>query len=147
VDPQYRDYFQVRADRLLSIGLGTEPQVFGAAALAQEPGHVAATRAVEAAALAVEGRTVLRPDASVLLYLLSSELVARPLLAGRVAPQEFEGDLAQDARTVVEAAASVTDDGEVSAHQVIDGLSRSWDQLATARWGIWDRRGRRAEGP
>jgi hypothetical protein len=85
----------------------------------------------------------LRSDAAILIYLLASELVAKPVLSvsNQASPGLVE-DLSRDAATVAREASSDSEATEVSAHGIVDGLSRSWDQLATARWRVWDRRGR-----
>lgn len=82
----------------------------------------------------------LRPDAELLLLLLAEEIVAKPVAA--VTPDqapELPGVLRTDVETLVANALEPANEGEVSAHAVVDSLSRSWDQLESARFRLWDR--------
>jgi hypothetical protein len=82
----------------------------------------------------------LREDAQLLIALLAQELVARPVAT--VTPEDAEqlpGILEDDIGTIVRQAAETANDGEVSAHAVIDGLSSSWDRLRSSNLRVWDR--------
>lgn len=143
MDEQYIDYFGQRADDLLSGQLPLTDrerflETFGGPPL-ERPDHQAALSAVQSARSAVGEHRRLRADAELVIYLLSSELVAKPLIAGGQAVEVFTSDLSSDAATVASAGADTADATEVSAHQIIDGLSHSWDKLAIARWRVWDR--------
>jgi hypothetical protein len=82
----------------------------------------------------------LREDAQLLIALLAMELVARPVAT--VTPEDAEqlpAILDEDIGTIVRQAAETANDGEVSAHAVIDGLSSSWDRLRSSNLRVWDR--------
>jgi hypothetical protein len=82
----------------------------------------------------------LREDAQLLIGLLAMELVARPVVT--VTPEDAEklpAILDEDIGTIVRQAGETADDGEISAHAVIDGLSSSWDRLRSSNLRVWDR--------
>jgi hypothetical protein len=85
----------------------------------------------------------LRPDAELFLLLNFREMIARPLDArGSVEVRdELRGGLEHDIWTVAEAAAEDAEEPEVSGHQVVNALSKTWYRMITLRWGIWDREG------
>ena len=87
-----------------------------------------------------------RPDAVHFLRVNLHQMVAEPLFrsaerlgAGevRLHPKELKEDLKHDAQTVLLAAARISDDGEVTGHQLVNALSRSWDLLRTTAFDIW----------
>lgn len=80
----------------------------------------------------------LRPDAQLLLYLDFAELVARPLAATETLSHGALADLIYgDMRTVSLAAASASDEDEVSAHAVITAVSDNWSTLGLAQASFW----------
>jgi hypothetical protein len=84
----------------------------------------------------------LRPDAELVLFLLADEIVAKPVAT--VTPEEapdLPEVLRADAETLVINAERSANDGEVSAHAIVDSLSRSWGELQSARFRFWDRTG------
>lgn len=82
---------------------------------------------------------MLRPDAEVLLYSLAYELVARPVLTVEpTAQQQLAEDVAADAVSIVRSTEVQAED-EVTSHEVVDALSRSWGELRVANWRFWDR--------
>jgi hypothetical protein len=84
----------------------------------------------------------LRPDAELVLLLLADEIVAKPVAA--VTPEEapeLSGILRADAEALVANAEPSANEGEVSAHAVVDSLSRSWSDLQSARFRLWDNAG------
>jgi hypothetical protein len=81
-----------------------------------------------------------RSDAQLFLLLVGGELVAKPVAAvGPEEAAELPEILAEDAATIIRNAAERADEGEISAHSVVDGLSASWEDLRSARFRIWDR--------
>lgn len=156
VNPAYRAYFRQRLEQMLeddraagAVGRG------GFAADSRAP--LLARAAIDHARLQVPRNIEMRPDAELLVYLLASEFVAKPVLA--MEPQnaiELADDLAEDAARVVDdAGRRVLDerrdypdaDGphEVSAHQVVNALSENWSELRTGRLSIWDGAARRRD--
>lgn len=137
MDPDYMAYFGQRSGQLLhgvpaALDLRLEAQGIG-------PARLIARGAVEAARRGLSPTKVLRPDAEVLLYSLAFELVARPVLTVEPSTQEqLARDIAADAASVV-SSADTQPDGEITSHAVVDGLSRSWEELRVANWRFWDR--------
>lgn len=137
MDPDYLAYFGQRSEQLLSgvpaaWDLRLESRQVG-------PSRLMARVAVDAARQELPQVGVLRPDAEVLLYSIAYELVARPVLTIEPSMQEqLAADVAADARTIARAA-NTADNGDISSHALVDGLSRSWDELRMANWRFWDR--------
>lgn len=124
---EYNDYFDTRLRELDEL-LPTDAAGRGAAREA-----VTVARRV-----ADENGQPLRPDAALLIYLLSHELVARPVLS--VLPeqgQQVGPAITQDVGQIASVAVGLGGE-EVTAHSVIDALSSSWQELATADFEMWD---------
>jgi nucleotide-binding universal stress UspA family protein len=104
-----------------------------------EAGRGAAREAVSVARdVAEQNGQSLRPDAALLIYVLSHELVARPVL--NVLPEQHDQvglAVAQDVSQIMNAAAGFGGE-QITAHTVIDALSSSWQDLATAQFQMWD---------
>ena len=81
----------------------------------------------------------LRADAKVLLVVNFSELVRRPLAYARAWPDQCSpGDLRDDITTLTDGAyPNDVDLGGISAHAVIDSLSRNWPALHLSQVGLW----------
>jgi hypothetical protein len=83
-----------------------------------------------------------RPDAELLLQLAFRELLAQPLLAVRgpqVDVEDLEAAIEGDARTITESALEDSKFEEpVSAHGIVIATSRSWSELRTAGFEVWD---------
>jgi hypothetical protein len=142
VDPDFHDYFEAESRQLREGGgLGRWASLRGAE-VPQEVGE-AVEYAVQTARLRAEEQGLrLRGDTELLLVFLAEELVARPVvLVGGEPIAEVREDLAADVRVVVDEVANSNeaDDGELSAHALINGLSRSWDGLRSGRYRLWDR--------
>lgn len=143
MDNEYRAYFSERSQEVLTDRPVRRAPTLGRAYPEDRSAHVVASSAVDAARRELPHGVQLRPDAELAIYFLVSELVAMPVLALQPnAGPELAADVAVDASTVTRVAASSLTDGddpEVTAHGVIDALSRSWRDLRTARWRVWDR--------
>jgi hypothetical protein len=110
---------------------------YSAVAIAEET----ELRALRAGREAAERRGMhLRGDAELLILFLARDLVAHPVAT--VTPQDANAapeTVAEDVATVVGEASERAEDGEVSAHAIIDGLSVSWERLKSSRFRVWDR--------
>lgn len=148
MDDAFRDYYQQRLEVYAegAEGGATKTQAPGAA-LGMPPPDPRTQEAVRGA-LAAARETArrlgldLRPDAELVLLLLADEIVAKPVAA--INPEEapeLPEVLQADAETLVVNAQRSANDGEVSAHAVVDSLSRSWSELHSARFRLWDRAG------
>lgn len=106
-----------------------------------DTGRRAAREAVDVArGVAEQNGQSLRPDAALLIYVLSHELVARPVL--NVLPDQLDQvglAIAQDVSHIMHIAVGFGGE-EITAHTVIDALSSSWQNLATAQFQMWDGR-------
>jgi len=149
MDDSFRDYYQrrleVHAQRVESAEGGLTEAL--EAAVGMPPPDPRAQEAVRGA-LATAQETAnrlgldLRPDAELVLLLLADEIVAKPVAA--IAPEEVPAlpeVLRADAETLVVNAQQSANEGEVSAHAVVESLSRSWDDIQSARFRLWDRAG------
>lgn len=84
------------------------------------------------------GRT-LRPDAGYLLLLNFSAVVIQPAeLAQRVPVVAFRQDVRNDIRLVVQEAARISNEMEISGHQVINALPSVWAKMKTMAYNVWD---------
>ena len=137
MDDEYRDYFSQRIGEVEAYG-GPPPPWWSRDPVADD----AVQGALEAARGTAERHGLrLRGDAELVIFLLARELVARPVTAVRpTESRELGIDLPKDAEVIVDRAAPDASDGEISAHGVIDALSRLWDELRSGRYRLWDRR-------
>lgn len=106
--------------------------------------------AIETASEAVRRRngTEVRPDAKYFLLLNLLQMLAMPILiARREDPGRVEEDAAYDVDLILRDASESriaptqspsNDRLEISAHQVIDAVSRNWSKLRLSRVRIWD---------
>jgi hypothetical protein len=100
--------------------------------------------AVEAAQ--VSARRRLREDAKALLAVNFLDLVVQPLIVGGKRnyqlPEDVHADIVMLATDVSEQAnrsdTAETADSEISAHEIIDSLSRNWERLQISRWQLWE---------
>jgi hypothetical protein len=142
MDPAYEAYFNERLDRISAKAAAGGVGALREGLAAEDPAHYVARGAVERAqALAQqEHSTRLRPDAALLLYLLSYEFAGAPVR--RVHPEQSEelaGALSDDVTHVVGAAAERVQDRSdgISAHALLDAVSGSWDALQTTAFTVW----------
>ena len=83
-----------------------------------------------------------RPDAVHFLRVNLHQMVAKPLFRGaersstRLHPGELKEDLMHDTRMILREAARAGGD-EVSGHEIVNALSRSWTLLRVAASNIW----------
>lgn len=146
MDSSFEPYFAARVqqmsrenitDELLSRRFGPGP------ALRQWPSEFEA-RVFDAVARGYEsmGSGLVRSDAKLLLQLAFRELLAQPLLAVRgpgVYVDNLLGAIATDSRTITQNALATRADPEpVSAHGIVNATSRSWPELRTAGFEVWD---------
>jgi hypothetical protein len=144
MDRSFEPYFAARVQQIGREGLtGAPPEGFGLAPLSE----VGRPNAFEAGVFDAVARGyanvapgLIRPDAELLLQLAFRELVAQPLLAVR---GQINGDLLGaiegDARTITQNALEARELPElVSAHAIVNATSRSWSELRTARFEVWD---------
>lgn len=80
----------------------------------------------------------LREDAKAFLAVNFSQLIVAPLLAGGERAVEVGDDVRSDIALLVEDASARSQEAQVSAHQVVDALSKSWGRLQIARYGLWE---------
>ncbi|MDX6633972.1 MAG: hypothetical protein QOF06_175 [Solirubrobacterales bacterium] len=100
------------------------------------PAHYIASGGLEAARgqAGEQGRRV-RPDAELLIYLMSREFVAKPGIAVREIPEpELESIVADDMRTLV---AEAEDGEEVSGHALLVAAGSRWDSLRSSALNFW----------
>lgn len=98
----------------------------------------------EALAEVLKDSTVsVRPDAVHFLRVNLHQMIAKPLFRGaerssivRLHPGELKEDLKHDTRMVLREAARAGGD-EVSGHEIVNALSRSWTLLRVAASNIW----------
>lgn len=90
-----------------------------------------------------ESPASVRPDAVHFLRVNLHQMVAEPLFrreahlsVGRLHPGELKEDLKHDARMVIQEAARVGG-SEVTGHQIVDALSRTWESLRITAFDIW----------
>jgi len=144
MDESFRDYFRWRT-QIFEGSLAEQRATLAAEEVPQWaiPG-IAVQVGLETARREAQERGLdLREDAQLLIAILAQELVAQPVAA--VTPEDAEhlpAILAEDIGTIVERAGETANDGQVSAHSVIDGLSASWDRLRSSNLRVWDRAGR-----
>lgn len=137
MDSEFKDYFRERADAREDLRARMiEEQDDGRVASAVETSL--ATARERAGQLGFE----LRGDAELVIAFLAEELVARPLAA--VSPDQVDAlnmNLQSDVVTILDEAerSGSVNEGEVSAHAVIDGLSGSWATLLSGVPRLWDR--------
>lgn len=157
MNPAYRAYFRNRLDQMQADDLDAargDP----AGGLKPDPrAPFFAQAAIDHARRELPDDVELRADAEMLLYLLASEFVAKPVLmmdpgagiglAEAIAEDTAHvlGEAVKQARGSGSVATSTKDAApapvraEVSAHDLVDGLSRSWERLRTADYRVWDR--------
>jgi hypothetical protein len=81
----------------------------------------------------------LRIDACYLLLINFTEMIIRPAeSAGKVPLGALREATANDIRVLIQEAARKTETEEISGHQVIDVLAKSWPNLKTTAFNIWD---------
>lgn len=107
---------------------------------ADDAGRAAREAVTVARDVAQRNGLALRPDAALLIYFLSDELVARPVFSVRPDQQDQVAlAIAEDVSQIINAAVGLGS-AEITAHTVIDALSSSWQNLATAQFQMWDGR-------
>jgi hypothetical protein len=146
MDPSFEPYFTARVQQMRRENLtgelrpgGFEPR----SGLRQWPPGFEA-RVFDAVAGGYEGMGpgLVRSDAELLLQLAFWELLAQPLIAVRgpeVKVDDLLGAIARDSRTITQNALAAREQPEpVSAHGIVDATSRSWAELSTAGFEVWD---------
>jgi hypothetical protein len=140
VDAIFEPYFAARVQQFGRVGLtAAPPEGFGGPSFSG-PNEA---RVFSAVARGYGGVPpgLIRPDAELVLQLAFSELLAQPLLAVR-GPSVDMNNLSEaiegDVRTIMERALAAGGRQPVSAHGIVDATSRSWSQLRTAGFQVWD---------
>jgi hypothetical protein len=81
----------------------------------------------------------LRPDARLFLLLNIHQMVALPL-SYEVTPESesnLDSALREDLSTILQAASEESKEGEISGHNVINAISRTWEKLQISKLEIW----------
>ncbi len=146
MDSSFEPYFAARVQQMSGENLTEELLLrrFGPGpALRQWPPGFEA-RVFDAVARGYEnvGSGQVRSDAKLLLQLAFRELLAQPLLAVRgpgVYVDNLLGAITTDSRTITQHALATREDPEpISAHSIVNATSRSWSELRTAGFEVWD---------
>jgi hypothetical protein len=97
--------------------------------------------AVETAEREGAGQRRLREDGKALLALNFQDLVMLPLrLGGRISDGQLLQDVRDDMRMLVADAVEAGDrTDDISAHELVDSLSRNWSRLRIGRYRLWER--------
>ena len=137
MDPSFEPYFAARVQQIRREGLtGVPPTGFGPNALG------ASVFDAVARGYGSVGPGAIRSDAELLLQLAFSELLAQPLLVVRGPEVDVDSLLeaiARDSRTITDSAMGAGNFKEpVSAHGIVNATSRSWSELRTAEFEVWD---------
>ena len=139
MDAKFLPYFDARVQQIGSEGLTASPPArFGQAPLFSRPNQETVFNAV-ARGYGGLAPGLIRPDAELLLQLAFSELLAQPLLAVRgqeLDMNNLSAAIEGDVRTITQSALGRGQ--PVSAHGIVDATSRSWSQLRTAGFQVWD---------
>ena len=83
---------------------------------------------------------VVRPDAMLFLLVNMHQMLALPLEhpnALRLERASLAEIARSDLRAILESSLKEAKNGEISAHRVIDSVSRGWRELRTARIDVW----------
>jgi hypothetical protein len=132
MDPSYRDAYGAIYDRRTG---QAEPESLSFDEWRARAEDV--RRAIEDANAAVDGR--LREDAKALLAVNFHDMVLLPLRAGgRLSDGEITDAIASDIRLLAERAVEIAESAEVSAHQIVDALGRSWSDLRIGQMDLWE---------
>jgi hypothetical protein len=141
MDPSFEPYFRDRLDQIGRDALtGAPPESFGL----EEPGgpdpyEAAVFSAVERG---IDESIPIRSDARLVLHLAFTELVAQPMRSVRASGADLNDVLEAietDVTTITERALAGRDPGELlSAYDIVNAASRSWPELHTAGFGLWD---------
>ena len=139
MDASFVPYFAARVQQIGRGGLTAAPPAgFGQASFSGQ--NEATVYSAIARGYGGVAPGLIRPDAELLLQLAFSELFAQPLLAVRgpeVDMNNLSDAIEGDVRTIMQRA--LERGGEpVSAHGIVDATSRSWSQLRTAGFQVWD---------
>jgi hypothetical protein len=106
-------------------------------------------RAIDEAAIRIQVETgiPIRPDAKYFLWVNVLHMIAAPISISEREPLGFVLDAAtHDVELLIRAATEGMEDierREVSAHRIVDALSRSWKALRLNEVHIWDGSGSR----
>lgn len=145
MDPSFEPYFAARVQQIGRRGLTERPPAgFGGPQFSRSRNEAFERSVFDAVARGYGSVPpgLIRSDAELLLQLAFSELLAQPLLAVR--GQQVNMDTLveateADTRTITQSAlAASTAQGPVSAHDIINATSRSWSELRTAGFDVWD---------
>ena len=144
MNPSFERYFTARVQQMRLGSLpGRLPGGFGLPGVTALQLPEFETRVFNAVARGYEdSRGPVRSDAELLLQLAFRELLAQPLLAVRGPGVEVDGlveAIARDSRTITQNALDARVPLEpVSAHDIVNATSRSWSELRTAGFDVWD---------
>lgn len=143
MDPRFEPYFAARVQQMRRANLTEElPRRFERARPSWLPRPEFEARVFDAVARGYEDQGPVRSDAELLLQLAFRELLAQPLLAVRGPAVEVDALLeaiARDSRTITQNALAAREHSEpVSAHDIVNATSRSWSELRTAGFEVWD---------
>lgn len=137
MDRRFEPYFATRVQQIGPEGLAGLTPLSG-------PGQPNAFEAAVFNAVARGygnfGPDNIRPDAELLLQLAFREFLALPVLAVR---GQVDGDLLGaiegDTRTITQNALDARESSEpISMHAIVNATSRSWPELRTAGFEVWD---------
>ena len=140
MDAAFEPYFAARVQQIGREGItAAPPEGFGQASFSR-PNEARVFSAV-ARGYGTVASGLIRPDAELLLQLAFGELLAQPLLAVRgpeVNMNNLSEVIEEDVRTIMQRALAARGSQPVSAHGIVDATSRSWSQLRTAGFQVWD---------
>jgi hypothetical protein len=140
MDPVFDAYFRERLDAIWMFRDPDGIAAQGGDRLSQQA-HVMVRNGLERARqIAADQGAALRGDAETLLYVAFTEVVARPAIAVRGDSPDLHADIEADIALVTQRAALGAPGAPISAHAVVDSVSRSWDELRTTRWLLRDER-------
>lgn len=144
MDSDYEIYFRMRLDELRRVPNDWIYPRYGEAAEQNVP--TKATFMVRSAldqAIATLGRGYrLRGDAELLTYLSFVELVASPILyTERARDRELSDAISGDISLLIDQAREDSVDFSITAHGIVNTVSRSWADLRTAQFRLWDNEG------
>jgi hypothetical protein len=137
MDSAFEAYFSERVSQSFPSDLYGSPPL-----PSSEPNFIvrdAINRAQEAALS--QGYDGLRADAALLLYLSFTELVASPIIAvrGPSAGADLSETITSDVMLIANRAIEGRKgDGPASAHDIVNATARTWSELRSSNWQIWD---------
>lgn len=145
MDPSFEPYFATRVQQIGRERPTERPPVgFGGPPFSRLQSETFERRVFDAVARGYGSvpSGLIRSDAELLLQLAFRELLAQPLLAVRGQQMNMDSLVEAteaDTRTITQSAlAARTAQELVSAHDIVNATSRSWSELRTAGFDVWD---------